>query len=136
MWLFDARGTSKLYHHDQKSWHETLVWCLEMQSLSHIDPNGPELQPKDEYQCTPTTPSSHCYLPPTKKDGHPAYADYLLGTNIVTIFSSPEDQISYKAAIAKACAEKSTNQVVWEHSVVDGVYMYMDDYHMVSSTFP
>lgn len=97
-----------------------------MQDLSHIDPNGPDMA------CTPSTPSSHCYAAPLKKDGTPAYADFLLATNMVVLLSSIEDQLAFKHAISKACSEQSTSKVVWEQTLFDGVYLFMDDYQRVS----
>lgn len=124
LWLFDARGGVRLFAADQKSWQETVILCMELQKASHVDPQG---------ECSARTPSSHHYNPPLKKDGTPAYDSVLLATNMVAICDKLEDQIHFKAAVAKACSDKATQVLSWEHTVIEGVYMYMDNYGSVSS---
>lgn len=97
-----------------------------MQGKSHIDP------PDSGEASTPLTPSSHCYAAPLKKDGTPACSDMMLATNMVVLFSSIEDQVAFKHAIIKACLDKSSNNVVWEPVLFDGVYLFMDTYKRVS----
>jgi hypothetical protein len=123
LWLFDARASGPQFALDQKSWQETLLLCMELQKASHVDPEG---------DCTERTPSSHCYPPPLKKDGTAAYDSFLLATNMVAICGSPSEQVHFKAAVARACSSKTTQLVAWDHTVVEGVYMFMDNYDSVS----
>lgn len=125
LWLIDARGNAAPFHQDQKSWQDTLVCCFELQSDSSRDP--PEVG-----ECSETKPASHCYYAPLKKDGTPSYDSTLKATNFVIICSTPQEQVTFKAALARICHEKSSSLLTWESTVMEGVYVYTDEYRTVS----
>lgn len=89
----------------------------------------------EDYTSSRLNPSSFSYSPPTTDDGSFLIEDRLKAVNMVVICNSPDEQMTLKAALSKACSQASSPTVVWDYKLIPGVYQYMDGWSKVSAYF-